>query len=92
MKAPAELFRVLGNPERLEIYLFCYDKARTVNQIADRACLSQSHASHWIKMLYDAGLLMLDRTVANARYYRSVPNANIKGICEKWQSQSQPHV
>lgn len=53
----SETFRLLGDPSRLRILLYCMDGPKAVNQIAERLGLSQSLVSHHLRLLRDARLV-----------------------------------
>lgn len=53
----SETFRLLGDPSRLKILLYCMDGPKAVNQIAKQLGLSQSLVSHHLRLLRDARLV-----------------------------------
>lgn len=64
----AELFRLLGEPSRLRIVLACLDGPRGVGDIAEAAGLSQSLASHHLRLLRTARVLRAERSGRHVRY------------------------
>lgn len=57
----AETFRLLGDPTRLRILLYCLTIARSVGDIADNLELSQTLVSHHLRLLRGARLVRGDR-------------------------------
>ncbi len=57
----AETFRLLGDPTRLRILLYCLAEARSVGDIAATLALSQSLVSHHLRLLRAARLVASTR-------------------------------
>lgn len=57
----AEVFRLLGEPNRLQIALTCLDEARGVGEISEKLGLSQSLTSHHLRLLRTARLMRATR-------------------------------
>jgi len=57
----AEMFRLLGEPNRLSLVCACLEQARSVQQLADDADISMSLASHHLRLLRAARLLRAER-------------------------------
>lgn len=57
----AETFRMLGDPTRLRILLFCLSAPRAVGEIADSLELSQTLVSHHLRLLRGARLVRRER-------------------------------
>lgn len=57
----AETFRLLGDPTRLRILLFCLVTSRAVTEIAEGLDLSQTLVSHHLRLLRGARLVRGDR-------------------------------
>ena len=53
----AEMFNLLGEPSRLKIILACLDEEQSVSAIKEKAKLSQSLASHHLRLLKAARLM-----------------------------------
>ncbi|EKS6729902.1 metalloregulator ArsR/SmtB family transcription factor [Enterobacter hormaechei] len=53
----AETFRLLGDPSRLRIMLYCMQGAASVGDIAENLELSQSLVSHHLRLLRGARLV-----------------------------------
>lgn len=53
----AEMFNLLGEPSRLKIILACLDEEQSVSSIKEKAGLSQSLASHHLRLLKAARLM-----------------------------------
>jgi len=71
----AALFRVLGEPARLQLLSFIAvqpDREACVCQLIKPLGLSQPTVSHHLKVLYEAGLLEKERR-GTWMYYRLVP-------------------
>lgn len=57
----AEMFRLLGEPNRLSLVYACLEQARSVQDLADVADISMSLASHHLRLLRAARLLRAER-------------------------------
>lgn len=57
----AEVFRLLGEPNRLSLVVLCLDEQRGVGELATLAGLSQSLVSHHLRLLRSARLLRAAR-------------------------------
>ncbi len=57
----AETFRLLGDPTRLRILLFCLTHSRAVGDIAESLDLSQTLVSHHLRLLRGARLVRGER-------------------------------
>lgn len=57
----AETFRLLGDPTRLRILLFCLSVPRPVGEIAESLDLSQTLVSHHLRLLRGARLVRGER-------------------------------
>ncbi len=57
----AEMFRILGEPSRLRIVLACLEGPVCVSDLAARARLSGSLASHHLRLLRAARILRAER-------------------------------
>lgn len=57
----AETFRLLGNPTRLKILFHCLEEPQSVTDIAEPLGLSQSLASHQLRLLRAARLVRGER-------------------------------
>lgn len=57
----AETFRLLGDPTRLRILLFCLTTPRAVGEIAENLDLSQTLVSHHLRLLRGARLVRGER-------------------------------
>lgn len=64
----SETFRLLGDPSRLRILLYCMDGPKAVNQIAKQLELSQSLVSHHLRLLRDARLVIGQRQAKQIFY------------------------
>ncbi|WP_171070335.1 ArsR/SmtB family transcription factor [Methylobacterium terricola] len=61
----AEVFRLLGEPNRLRIVLACLETERTVGELGETLALSQSLTSHHLRLLRTARIL---RAVRHGRH------------------------
>lgn len=57
----AETFRLLGDPSRLRILLYCLQSSRSVGDIAQSLDLSQTLVSHHLRLLRGARLVRSER-------------------------------
>lgn len=57
----AEMFRLLGEPNRLSLVYACLEQACSVQELADQADISMSLASHHLRLLRAARLLRAER-------------------------------
>ena len=57
----AEIFRLLGDPSRLRITLFCLSGPKSVGDIAKSLDLSQTLVSHHLRLLRGARLVRGER-------------------------------
>ncbi|WP_254605113.1 metalloregulator ArsR/SmtB family transcription factor [Sphingomonas bacterium] len=57
----AELFRLLGEPNRLRLVVACLDRPRTVGELTEEIGVSQSLVSHHLRLLRAARLLRQQR-------------------------------
>ena len=64
----AELFRLLGEPNRLRLVVACLDRARTVGELTEEVGISQSLVSHHLRLLRAARLLRQKRQGKNVFY------------------------
>jgi DNA-binding transcriptional ArsR family regulator len=64
----AEMFHMLGEPNRLGIVLSCLEEAVTVGSMAERLGLSPSLVSHHLRLLRAARLLKGEREGKHIRY------------------------
>jgi ArsR family transcriptional regulator, lead/cadmium/zinc/bismuth-responsive transcriptional repressor len=72
----AEMFRLLGEPNRLGIVANCLDGPLSVGEITDRLMLSQSLVSHHLRLLRAARLLKADRR--GKQIYYSMPDCHVR--------------
>lgn len=64
----SETFRLLGDPSRLRILLFCIEAPRPVTEIADGLGLSQTLVSHHLRLLRGARLVRGERRARQVFY------------------------
>lgn len=64
----AEIFHLLGDPNRLSIVLRCLDEPIGVGDLADSLGLSQSLVSHHLRLLRAARLVRGERDGKFVRY------------------------
>ncbi len=57
----AEAFRLLGDPSRLRIMMYCISETKAVGDIAETLNLSQTLVSHHLRLLRSARLLSSER-------------------------------
>jgi ArsR family transcriptional regulator, lead/cadmium/zinc/bismuth-responsive transcriptional repressor len=72
----AELFRLLGEPNRLGIVTSCLDGPLSVGEITTRLALSQSLVSHHLRLLRAARLLKAGRQ--GKQIFYSIPDHHVR--------------
>jgi ArsR family transcriptional regulator, lead/cadmium/zinc/bismuth-responsive transcriptional repressor len=72
----AELFRLLGEPNRLGIVTSCLDGPLSVGEITARLALSQSLVSHHLRLLRAARLLKAGKRGKQVFY--SIPDCHVR--------------
>jgi len=72
----AELFRLLGEPNRLGIVASCLDGPLNVGEISTRLSLSQSLVSHHLRLLRAARLLKAGRK--GKQIFYSIPDCHVR--------------
>jgi ArsR family transcriptional regulator, lead/cadmium/zinc/bismuth-responsive transcriptional repressor len=74
----AELFRLLGEPNRLRLVVACLERPRTVTELTAEIGVSQSLVSHHLRLLRAARLLRQTRSGKNALY--DLPDCHVAGM------------
>ena len=74
----AELFRLLGEPNRLRIVTSCLDGPLSVGEITSRLALSQSLVSHHLRLLRAARLLKAGKRGKQV-FYR-IPDCHVRDM------------
>lgn len=74
----AETFRLLGDPTRLRILLFCLNLPRAVGDIADSLGLSQTLVSHHLRLLRGARMVRGERQARQVFY--EVADAHVRDM------------
>jgi ArsR family transcriptional regulator, lead/cadmium/zinc/bismuth-responsive transcriptional repressor len=72
----AEMFRLLGEPNRLGIVANCLDRPLNVGEITARLSLSQSLVSHHLRLLRAARLLKAGRR--GKQVYYSIADGHVR--------------
>ena len=72
----AELFRLLGEPNRLGIVTSCLDGPLSVGEISARLTLNQSLVSQHLRLLRAARLLKAGRR--GKQVYYSIPDCHVR--------------
>ena len=72
----AEMFRLLGEPNRLGIVASCLDQPLSVGEITVRLSLSQSLVSHHLRLLRAARLLKAGRR--GKQVYYSIADSHVR--------------
>ena len=72
----SELFRLLGEPNRLAIVISCLDGPLSVGEITAQLALSQSLVSHHLRLLRAARLLKAGRRGKQVFY--SIPDCHVR--------------
>lgn len=76
--ALAEMFSLLGEPNRLRIALCCLDGRASVGEIVGQVGLSQSLVSHHLRLLRATRLLKSDRDGRQVFY--SLPDCHVRDM------------
>ncbi|MFO1350712.1 MAG: metalloregulator ArsR/SmtB family transcription factor [Gammaproteobacteria bacterium] len=76
----AEMFRLLGEPNRLGIVLSCLERPVTVGSMAERLGLSPSLVSHHLRLLRATRLLRGER---DGKHIRSMPGNMVEHLVEE---------
>jgi ArsR family transcriptional regulator, lead/cadmium/zinc/bismuth-responsive transcriptional repressor len=74
----AEMFRLLGEPNRLSIVASCLDRPLSVGEITSRLGLSQSLVSHHLRLLRAARLLKAGRR--GKQIFYSIPDCHVRDM------------
>ena len=86
----AEMFRLLGEPNRLGIVTACLDGPLNVGEITARLALSQSLVSHHLRLLRAARLLKAGRR--GKRVYYSIPDCHVREMLTNMiEHAAEPH-
>jgi len=72
----AELFRLLGEPNRLGIVASCLEGPLSVSEITERLALSQSLVSHHLRLLRAARLLKAGKRGKQVFY--NIPDCHVR--------------
>ncbi len=72
----AELFRLLGEPNRLGIVASCLERPLNVGEITARLSISQSLVSHHLRLLRAARLLKAGKQGKQVFY--SIPDCHVR--------------
>lgn len=86
----AEMFRLLGEPNRLGIVANCLDGPLSVGEITGRLALSQSLVSHHLRLLRAARLLKAGRRGKQVFY--SIPDCHVRDMLTNMiEHLTEPH-
>ena len=86
----AEMFRLLGEPNRLGIVASCLDGPLSVGEITGRLALSQSLVSHHLRLLRAARLLKAGRRGKQVFY--SIPDCHVREMLTNMiEHLTEPH-
>jgi ArsR family transcriptional regulator, lead/cadmium/zinc/bismuth-responsive transcriptional repressor len=86
----AEMFRLLGEPNRLSIVASCLDGSLSVGEITSRLGLSQSLVSHHLRLLRAARLLKAGRR--GKRIFYSIPDCHVRDMLTNMiEHLAEPH-
>ncbi|QJR17499.1 ArsR/SmtB family transcription factor [Pelagibacterium halotolerans] len=78
LNALAEAFRLLGEPNRLRIIMYCTSAPKAVGDIAAKLELSQTLVSHHLRLLRGARLLIGKRQ--SQHVYYSIPDRHVSDM------------
>ncbi len=85
----AETFHILGEVNRLRIMLTCLEQAVCVQDIAGRLGLSQSLASHHLRLLRAARLVRAERRGKKV-FYRAADEHVQRVLCDMTAHVDEP--
>ena len=86
----AEMFRLLGEPNRLSIVASCLDGLQSVGEITSRLGLSQSLVSHHLRLLRAARLLKAGRR--GKQIFYSIPDCHVREMLTNMiEHLAEPH-
>ena len=86
----AEMFRLLGEPNRLGIVATCLEGPLSVGEITARLALSQSLVSHHLRLLRAARLLKAGRRGKQVFY--SIPDCHVREMLTNMiEHLTEPH-
>ncbi len=86
----AEMFRLLGEPNRLRIVLACLDGARGAGELAEVLDLSQSLTSHHLRLMRTARLLRATREGRRVAY--AIDDAHVRDVVRNMVAHlTEPH-
>src|ERR1700674_1141742 len=86
----AEMFHLLGEPNRLGIVVSCLDGPLNVGEITLRLTLSQSLVSHHLRLLRAARLLKAGRR--GKQVYYSIPDCHVREMLTNMiEHLTEPH-
>ncbi len=72
----AELFRLLGAPNRLRLVVACLDRPRSVGELTEEVGVSQSLVSQHLRLLRAGRLLKQTRSGRNVFY--ELPDCHVR--------------
>ena len=86
----ADMFRLLGEPNRLRLVLACMVGARGVGELSDELALPQTLASHHLRLLRTARILKAEREGRHVRY--SLDDAHVRDVVANMVAHlTEPH-
>jgi DNA-binding transcriptional ArsR family regulator len=74
----SELFRLLGEPNRLRLVVECLDGPRSVGELTEAVGVSQSLVSQHLRLLRAGRLLKQTRSVRNMFY--ALPDCHVRSM------------
>lgn len=74
----AEMFRLLGEPNRLRLVAACLHRPRSVGELTEEIGVSQSLVSHHLRLLRAARLLRQTRSGRNVLY--DLPDCHVSAM------------
>jgi ArsR family transcriptional regulator, lead/cadmium/zinc/bismuth-responsive transcriptional repressor len=86
----ADMFRLLGEPNRLSIVASCLEGPLSVGEITSRLGLSQSLVSHHLRLLRAARLLKAGRR--GKQMFYSIPDCHVREMLTNMiEHLAEPH-
>ena len=85
-----DIFRLLGEPNRLRLVLACLETPQTVGALVDTLGLSQTLVSHHLRLLRTAHILRGDREGRQVRY--AIDDAHVRDVVRNMIAHlTEPH-
>ena len=85
-----DVFRLLGEPNRLRLVLACMDGQRSVGELCDALVMPQTLASHHLRLLRSGRILRAERQGRHVRY--AIDDGHIRAVLANMVAHlTEPH-